>query len=436
MAAKAFLLQECKNVEKLLDQTLRHEYGLDGSQDFYDECVTRLKFIERQLLAAGATDANSLSQWGGELNELSKLICRIERSSLGEYSWPFVEELKKMASAICIEASLSGDPSKIYVLADGGLDAYRIFPEPKRPSHRKRLLLTIVFPKTLKHFVLFHSILGHELGHAIWRCSKHEQTIKNDVLAKFRGVAGIFADQNATLAHVFSAAAPAEVKATLGQMATQRGINQGNFFNWASWHLWVEEILCDLFGLATFGPSFVAAQCELLPSINPHIVGFGPAHPSSAWRMNLILRGAKMLGYDALPPKGHAARQNVEAFWTSMGGARSADPWFDVLTDTQLQDALEGIASLLKQYPPSGYPHPDPDVLGQLVGNLQRGIPPAGFSMKEDGSLNCEQRDFRQILYAGWIASVQQDAAPFELINRLCEHGIMQQRAIDIHSKG
>ena len=121
MTPQEFLLHECKNVEALLDQTLRHEYGLDGSQDFYDECVTRLKFIEGQI--SSTADANVLEELGRELNDLSKLICRIERSSLGEYSWPFVEELKKMANAICIENSASGKPSKIYVLADGGLDS-------------------------------------------------------------------------------------------------------------------------------------------------------------------------------------------------------------------------------------------------------------------------------------------------------------------------
>jgi hypothetical protein len=433
MPAQAFLLQECKNVQKLLDQTLRHEYGLDGSQEFYDECVTRLKFIEQQLSTAG--DADLLSQWGGELNELSKLICRIERSSLGEYSWPFVEELKKMASAICIEASLSGDPSKIYVLADGGLDAYRIFPEPKRPSHRKRLLLTIVFPKTLKHFVLFHSILGHELGHAIWRCSKHEQTIKNNVLAKFAGVPGIFADRNATLAHIYAAAAPAAVQDVLTLMAAH-GIQQANFFNWANWDLWIEEILCDLIGLTTFGPSFVAAQCELLPSINPHMTRFGNAHPSSAWRINLLLRGARMLGYDTLPPEGDPAREPVDKFWQKMHAARSVDPWYDVLTDVQLQQALNGIQGLLQQYSPSGYVHPQAAILGRLVQNLRQGIPPVGFGLKDDGSPECVKLDFRQILYAGWVAAAAENEARFEQINRLCEHGIMQQRAIDIHLKG
>lgn len=433
MTPKAFLLQECRNVAALLDQTLRHEYGLDGSQDFYDECVTRLKFIEGQISAA--IDADALGQWGVELNDLSKLICRIERSSLGEYSWPFVEQLKKMANAICIENSASGKPSKIYVLADGGLDAYSIFPEPKRPSHRNRLLLTVVFPKSLKHFVLLHSILGHELGHAIWRCSKHEHAIRKDVLAKFVGVPGIFADAASTLAHIYSVAAPPEVQAQLRMMA-DHGVNQANFFQWANWESWIEEILCDLVGLVSFGPSFVAAQCHLLPSINPNIHGFGPNHPSTGWRINLILRGAAILGFDALPPQNHPGHASVQEFWTKMYASRAALPWADVLTDDQLTDALIGVSGLLLQHPPAGYAHPNSDVVWNLVSSLQRGVPPVGFSLSQEGAPDCEHRDFRDILYAGWIASVQQQAPSFELVNRLCEHGIMQQAAIDIQLKG
>lgn len=433
MTPQEFLQQECKNVAALLDQTLRHEYGLDGSQDFYEECVTRLKFIEGQISAS--IDPSALAKWGFELNDLSKLICRIERSSLGEYSWPFVEELKKMANAICVENSASGKPSKIYVLADGGLDAYCIYTEEKRPSHRNRLLLTIVFPKSLKHFVLLHSILGHELGHAIWRCSKHEQTIRKDVLAKFVGIPGVFADKNSTLAHVFSAAAPAEVKTQLSVMDTHQ-INRGNFFKWADWGSWVEEILCDFVGLVAFGPSFVAAQCNLLPSINPNTHGFGPDHPSTAWRINLILRGATMLGFDALPPPAHPSRPKIEAFWTKMHSMRTADPWFDVLTDIQLSEALRGVSALLQNNPPSGYVLPSFDAIWGHVQKLERGIPPAGFALNAEDTPVCESRNFREILYSGWIASALPDMPSFEQINRLCEHAIMQQHAIDIQLKG
>lgn len=429
MNPQEFLLQECKNVAALLEQTLRHEYGLDGSQDFYEECDTRLKFIQGQI--SSNTNPQTLEQLGFELNELSKLICRIERSSLGEYSWPFVEELKKMADAICIENTAAGYPSKVYVLADGGLDAYRIHPEPKRPSHRNRLLLTIVFPKTLKHFVLLHSILGHELGHAIWRCSKHENTIKRDVFSKFVGVPGVFASKNDTLTHIFSPAAPQEAKDVLGIMASN-GINQGNFFQWANWESWLEEILCDLVGLVSFGPSFVAAQCNLLPSINLNTYVFGPNHPSPAWRINLILRGAKILGFDTLPPQGHPGCAQIQEFWNKMHSSRTADPWCDILDDVQLRNALTGVSQLLNSHPPAGYTHPSTNVIWKLVSDLEKGIPPVGYELSNEGMPTCENRDFREILYAGWIVSIQQGSQPFEIVNRLCEHAIMQQRAINI----
>src|SRR5690606_18264266 len=145
MAAKQFLLQECSNVRHLLNATLKHQYGLDGSREFFEECSTRLEYVTHSMQRAAPGDSTGLRALGAQLNDLSWLICRIERSSLGEYSWPFVECLKEIANAICTEDTLQGKdiPPKVYVLADGGLDKYAIFPEQKRPSASKRLILTI-----------------------------------------------------------------------------------------------------------------------------------------------------------------------------------------------------------------------------------------------------------------------------------------------------
>lgn len=449
MHPKRFLLLECKNISFLLDQTLKHDYGLDGSHDFYNECAARLSSLKSDLELLPATNASGLNQIGLELNELTNLICRIERSFIGEYSWPFVDELKNIAEAICIEDSLAGDSSKIYVLADAGLDAYRIFPEPKRPSFRGRLLLTIVFPKTLKDFVLLHSILGHELGHGIWRCSKHEKTIRDNVLAKFVGLPGAFQNPAATARHIYSASAPHEAKASLNILKSNLGIDEATFFGWANWNAWIEEILCDFVGLTTFGPSFVAAQCQLLPSIVPQKVNFGRLHPPVSWRINLILRAAAILNVDVLPPEGHPARSSVKVFWDQLKSSRISDQWFDVISDEQLEDALTGLTQLLGAHPPSSYSSPDFDSLESLIGSLRRGVPPIGFRIDAANKPKCKQIDFRSILYAGWIASAQSSEAPFdllhtlarahdhdttfELINKLCGHAILQQRAINIH---
>ena len=175
MSSKAFLLQECENVRDLLENTLRHDYGVDSSRHFFDECSTRLGSLESEIAATLETDVSMLSTLGRFLSELAELICRIERSSLGEYSWPFVEELKRISSAVCRESTLYNSNSNphVYVFAEGGLSSYAIYTEVGRPSFCQQRLLTIVFPKSLKNFVLLHPILGHELGHAIWQVSKH-----------------------------------------------------------------------------------------------------------------------------------------------------------------------------------------------------------------------------------------------------------------------
>ena len=89
-----FLKNEADNLQFVLDQTLRYDYGLDGSREFYEECCARLKHIESELKTIDATDVEVVCEVAKYIDDLSELICRIERSSLGEYSWPFVEEFK------------------------------------------------------------------------------------------------------------------------------------------------------------------------------------------------------------------------------------------------------------------------------------------------------------------------------------------------------
>lgn len=133
---KDFLLLECDGVKRVLHETLRYDYGGDGSRDFFEECEIRLDFIRNEIEQTDVSDHLALQNGGALLIELSDLISRIERSSLDEYSWPFVEELKEIALAICTEATIKNPhtPPKVHVLSDGGLDKYAIYAEPKRPS--------------------------------------------------------------------------------------------------------------------------------------------------------------------------------------------------------------------------------------------------------------------------------------------------------------
>jgi hypothetical protein len=431
MSAKTFLLQECKNVDRLLKQTLRFEYGADGSQGYYEECATRLAYIDGEICAADEQDSILLGSLCRDLNELSRLICRIERSSLGEYSWPFVEELKVIATAICTEANLSSSPPQIFVLADGGLDCYAIYPEQRKPSTAKRLLLTIVFPKSLKHFVLLHTILGHELGHALWRCSQHQQALKRNVLRVVIGKGSLLESSATIEAHLLHKDAPKEVADWL-LVLQQNGINKGKLFEWANYSAWIEEILCDLIGLMTFGPGFAAALRELLYGLDGTGVEFGPNHPLTAWRVNMILRCAELLGYDK-SPAGQGNTAPVDEFWRAMKSARRASPWFDVFTDDQLVQAIAALQKILGAHPPALYPDSDEMTIDSLCGQLKKHVPPVGFALDAHREPVCAKIDFRHIIYAGWIVSESTGASiPFDTINKLCEHAIMQQRAIQM----
>lgn len=103
---KEFLLSECESVRSVLQETLRYEYGTGGSQEFFEECEIRLDFIKQEIESTLDSDHVGLQTNSGLLSGLSELIARIERSSIGEYSWPFVNEVKRIANAICTQNTL------------------------------------------------------------------------------------------------------------------------------------------------------------------------------------------------------------------------------------------------------------------------------------------------------------------------------------------
>lgn len=435
MPVKNFLLQECENVKVVLEETLRYKYGLEGSKEFFEECEARLSFITAELSTVDEVDYQLLGEYCQHLNNLSALISRIERSSLGEYSWPFVEELKKISTAICTEATLTNanTPPLVHVLSDGGLGAYRIYPERKRPSSGQTRILTIVFPRTLKDFVLLHPILGHEIGHAVWQTSKHQARLQKIVIEEIIQKTTKIFSKDATANWLYSTEAPSDLKDVLIKLDSY-GINESNFFEWANWEAWLEEILCDLIGLLIFGPSFVAAHCELLYATSPTGAGFSQQHPPACSRVNMILSAATILGYDdtsTFSPK--SFKDASIDFWNELHSHSQSDDWSNLFTQEQLTNVLQRISTLLKENDPSHYPSETPEILSDLFNQLNEKVPPVGFKIYDDDELECKQIDFRHILYAGWIVRSYTPDMPFKILNQLCEHGIMQQRGIDMY---
>jgi hypothetical protein len=435
-SAKAFLAQECVNLRDVLEETLRFKYGLEGSRDFFEECQARLTYIQLEVENADAADSDRLEIASALLSQLSSLLTRIERSSIGEYSWPFVEELKKIAVATCTEAT-AADPNakpQFHVWSSGGLDGYAIEPEQSRPSGSRKRIHTIVLPKTLKHCVLLHSILGHEIGHAVLRCSKHQNALGKIAADLVDGT--VFANPIATAKWLYSAEAPDRVKKQLSSPKLA-GVNEGNFFSRAAfWNLWVEEIICDFIGLITFGPSFVAAEVNLLYSMDPSGTGIGPKHPFVGCRANYLSTGATVLGLDsgALANANHNAA--YQRFWESIRLKTQGNKWFDVFSKDRIDAFTRELANLFRRLQPALYEAPGEDDLGLLLDQLANNVPPVGAEVRGAGTIGLRPMDFRHVLYAGWIVAANEPSISFLNLNRLCEHAIMQQGAIAIELGG
>ena len=72
---------------------------------------------------------------------------------------------------------------------------------------------------------------------------------------------------------------------------------------------------------------------------------------------------------------------------------------------------------------------------------LRDEIPPCGSDLSGSPKPKNRAVDFRHILLAGWIVSEQpfadagsgKDSLDFLTLNKLCEMGMLQQRAIDLY---
>lgn len=432
---REILLEECSNLQLVLDETLRFDYGTQGSQEFYEECQSRLAFIKSELLATADNDHQNLQKNGVLLHQFADLLSRIERSSIEQYSWPFVDELKKIAVPLCKEATLAGDstPPLFFVLSEGGLGAYAIWSELQRPSCASRRIHTIKLPRTLKHFVLLHSILGHEVCHAMYRCSKHQAALQN-IVQQLLLPGSVLATPPSAAAWIYSAAAPAPVKQQRILLQGLIGLTPANIWAKFNYPNWIEEILCDFVGILTFGPSFVAAESNVLYSLDASGAGLGPLHPPPGCRINYLLSASRLLGFSARQLTDAGLHNTLAAFWTKLEGKRQADPWFDLFSDQTIQAVTAAIANILRPLPPALYQPPEEKDLLLLTRQLARSVPPVGFYLDEKQSVRCQSLDFRNIIEAGWIAAATSTLS-FATLNRLCEHGILQQQAIEISLK-
>lgn len=131
----------------------------------------------------------------------------------------------------------------------------------------------------------------------------------------------------------------------------------------------------------------------------------------------------------------------MERFFKTYIGANAPGSWEDVFTPKQVEDAVDALIAFLTAAGSPGFSLPDQSTLASLIAMLRDEIPPCGSDLSGSPEPKNGTVDFRHILFAGWIVSEQpvadagagKDTLDFLTLNKLCEMGMLQQRAIDLY---
>lgn len=422
LTPKEFLAQECDNIGKLLKDALRFDYGPRGSKTFYEQCESQRIYLREGLDSFNESDTQQISEIAWHVSQLSQLIAKIERSHIGEFSWAFGDAFKCHAEIICSDDDSDDSLTSPlhFIIADGGMTSYSVKPEQSLFGVSARRIFTITAPRSLRHHVLLHPILGHEIGHAAQHVPVRKKFIEGELLP-FLLAGGALASQDKL--HGLGLTPPLTNRTDSELKATVRA--------------WLVEIACDLIGLVFMGPAFIGAARSLLAAIDGKGESYGPKHPPNTWRFEVLTRAYKKLGWDTLSgEESESLKTAIERFNTKLLSYDATTAKANAVFDAGIiEEAIDKIVAFFDKYPKTvKYAPPSVADLDNLVSALCQARPPLGQRLGTDwGFLDI---DYRHILHAGWLAFVADMAPNIELksekkffyMNRLCEQAILQRQ--------
>jgi len=416
---QAFLLEECDNVAGLLRNTLRYAYSSKSIGDVYAECLSRLRLIQSRVRATKASDADKLNELATQLSELGELIGRVERSHIEEFSWPVANALQELAGHVCGAADKSekNDGPLFFISAEDELFSYQIATEQDNPGFVVRPLFKIIFPRSLKHFVLLHPILAHEIGHAAYAIPELGAQLEEEVTA--------------VLIH----GSPLEDRTEFEKWIKRSGQSLSAAELDYALLLWPEELFCDLFGLLLGGPSFIAASCTLLQPFAPRKVS--ESHPAGVTRYWMTRQIVEVLDWRrSVAGSRKGLRQPVARYFKELARLSDQVPQkLRLLRPAQIRKATERLTRVLGGMGNALFEIPNAEHLESMVARLLRARPPVESLVSRTLSVSNSNVDFRSILLAGWLAwySDERDSARLSFLNMnlLCDRGVLQQAAVD-----
>lgn len=433
-----YVQEEFNNVKRALDESLRFDYGPGGQTgDYYEECHLRLILIQDELdrLRSGAMIGHTATIVG-QLWDLAKRLALIERSHLGEFSWPFAEAIREIAMSLLSEdEGLDGKVKPIiHMIAEG--TTYQISHETVMGPSQKRRLYTVAFPRQLKHHVLMHALFGHELGHATFYSNPQDLFAGAPPSKKIIEILqreGPFEHLAATLDWLMKEDAPPAIKARIEKAPDKLTKSYVDH--------WLVELVCDLFGLALFGPAFAAAHRTYLEPAcrTPYEIETDKlSHPAYALRRQTLIGAMRSLGW-LTPVTGITNRKvrAAEQAFIDYIGTDDISPWAATFSDEQLGEVFAVIRGHFDATATAMAKRPDADMLAALVDRLSQHLPPIREDIDKEGVSTTYAVRLEEQLYAGWtywMGREQLDKTPLDFfeLNQLCDLALLQQRAIDL----
>jgi len=211
---------------------------------------------------------------------------------------------------------------------------------------------------------------------------------------------------------------------------------------------WRIEIICDLFGLLLFGPSFAAAHRTILGTLCDDPWGFDlsrSTHPPYSIRRRIITAAIKELGWNRpVTTSEDGCIHTAETAFLDYASENRDDVWTSMLFEGRLAAVLERLSKIFVSHPDSAYRRPERAVVVGLVNRLTLCRPPILYEIKDNGSPKNYVVPTYHCLYAGWsfwfgrtsLRKAMLEKAPrlpeltFLQLNRLCDLGMLQQCAI------
>lgn len=435
---KQFLLAECSNVEDQLAKTLRFDYGPEGASAFHLQCKDRLTTLRSHIANAKPTNARLLRDHAYRLSLLSELLSALERAHIGEYPWSALYALRRHATAACttvpedILPKTDGTPGRMvrekrpefFVLLDGGFGAYEIRNWDEQPGVGSASLHTITVPSSLRHQALIHTLLGHEVCHAVLGYPSLFRVLNKEHRTLREGSA-LRAEKAFSALNINGIPSPRSITS-----------DKGRFENVS--FAWATEILCDLFGLRLMGPAYFFALRTFFEGISCESDGYRDLHPPDAWRFEAVARACRHLGWTTPSKQGGSIVRHAEKeLWRhSLAFSETRSSANLVFQTGVIEEVVDGIADYLSRRGPDLPYKPPSDVdVGSLVNDLLQLRPPTGCRIDTRGSSHWLDIDYRHILHAGWIALHAKckpeikDRLTLTNVSRLCEQAIVHREA-------